>query len=154
MNMNDQIDDDDAVLTAAVVTQAPVPVIAAADLDTAFGEDEAFEDLDDDLDLLAPAQDPRVAELEAKVNTLTNAAVASEQRKVKRKVKAATGGAGLVGFIPIALQLVGALDLDPEIASAIAAFAAAAGALLAGWATPERSSKILADVIRTTQEAS
>jgi hypothetical protein len=155
--MNEQIDDDDAVLTEAVVTQAPVPVIAVDELDDAFGEDEQLEDLDDDFDGLdvdiAPhPEDPRVAELEAKVDTLAGAAVAGEQRRVRRKVKAATGGAGLVGFIPIALQLLGALELDPEVASAIAASAAAVGALIAGWATPERSSAILAKVVRTTQE--
>src|SRR3954447_736864 len=117
--MNERIDDDDAVLTEAVVTQAPVPVIAVDELDHAFGEDEELEDLDDDfdtvdVDIALDPEDPRVAELEAKVDTLAGAAVAGEQRRVRRKVKAATGGAGLVGFIPIALQLLGALELDPE----------------------------------------
>src|SRR3954467_7652490 len=151
--MNEQIHEGDAVLTEAVVAQAPVPVIAVDELDDAFGEDEELEDLDDDFDVLdVDPEDPRVAELEAKVDTLPRAAVAGEQRRVRRKVKAATGGAGLVGFIPIALQLLGALELDPEVASAIAASAAAVGALIAGWATPERSSAILAEVVRTTQE--
>ena len=51
---------------------------------------------------------------------------------------AATGGAGLAGIAPIVLQLAGMLDMSPELASAIATIAAALGALLVGYLTPER----------------
>jgi hypothetical protein len=61
---------------------------------------------------------------------------------VRRKVTAATGGAGIVGLVPIVLQLAGALDVSPEVASTVAAVAAALGALAAGWATPERAAPL------------
>jgi hypothetical protein len=153
MDSQQQIDDDDAVLAEggpldglvvgdAVVTQAEVPVLdSERDLDALFGEDEDEEELDDDdlaLDDAPAAGDPRMAQLENAVRELAGAEVKRQQRRVRRKVTAATGGAGLVGFIPILLQLVGALDLDPEVASAVSAAAAALGALVAGYATPER----------------
>ena len=64
--------------------------------------------------------------------------VAQDQQRVKRKVTAATGGAALTSFIPIGLQLMGALNVTAEVASTVAAAAAALGALLAGYLTPER----------------
>jgi hypothetical protein len=154
MDSQQQIDDDDAVLAEggpldglvvgdAVVTQAEVPVLdSERDLDALFGEDEDEEELDDDdlaLDDAPAAGDPRMAQLENAVRELAGAEVKRQQRRVRRKVTAATGGAGLVGFIPILLQLVGALDLDPEVASAVSAAAAALGALVAGYATPTSS---------------
>jgi hypothetical protein len=160
--MNDEhdieIDDDDAVLAmdgAVLVTQAPLPVVATeADLDAIYGEDEDAEDLETDLDLDDPltdhaplADDPRVAELAATVGKLTQAAAANEQRRVRTKVKAASGGAGLAGVIPIVLQLTGALDVDPEIASAIVGGVAVLGAFVAGWVTPERRSAIVAEAL-------
>jgi len=164
--MNDEhdieIDDDDAVLggalDGAVVTLAPMPVIATEeDLDALYGEDEDIEDLGDDLELddlaAAPAasaapEDPRVADLAATVGSLKAAAVAQEQRRVKRKVSAATGGAGLAGVIPIVLQLAGAVNLDPELASAIVGGVAVVGAFVAGWVTPERQSAIVAEALK------
>ena len=137
------------------------------DLDALFGEDEDEEDLDDDdLDLgdddeveidhrldhafeidepapaVSAAEKDRVAKLEAAVQQLAGAEVTREQRKVRRKVTAATGGAGAIGFVPILLQLVGALDVSPELASTLVAGAAALGALVAGWATPERQAAL------------
>jgi hypothetical protein len=163
-----QIDDDDAVLAeggplddtseplligGAVVTQVEAPVLdSEQDLDAFFGEDEDEEDLgDDDLDLefeAAPialdhafeVQEPeRVAQLETAVKTLAAQQAKHESKRVRRKVTAATGGAGAVGFLPILLQLAGAIDVSPEVASTVAAVAAALGALAAGWATPERA---------------
>src|SRR4051812_29363987 len=126
--MNDEIDidDDDIVLApeGAVITQAPAPAVATEqDLDALFGEDEEIEDLGDDLDLpdhdepiVAPAavvaEDPRVAELTATVDKLKTAELDREGRRVRSKVKAASGGAGLAGIIPIVLQLTGALNVD------------------------------------------
>src|SRR5256885_1758945 len=64
------------------------------------------------------------------------------QGRVRRKVKAATTGAGAIGFVPVLLQLVGVLHLDPELAATISTGAAILGALAAGWATPERQAVV------------
>jgi hypothetical protein len=160
-----EIDDDDAVLTldgplaGAVVTLAP-PVTTDHELDALYGEDEDIEDLSDDLDVddhddLAAAEtpaavvteDPRVAELTATVEKLKAAELERESRRVKSKVKAATGGAGLAGIIPIVLQLTGALNVDPEIASAVVGGVAVLGAFIAGWVTPERQSAIVNEAL-------
>jgi hypothetical protein len=81
----------------------------------------------------------RVAELEAAARTLAKAEVVRENRKVKRKVSAATTGAGAVGLMPVLLQLVGAIDLNPELAATASAVASLVGAFAAGWLTPERT---------------
>jgi hypothetical protein len=156
-----EIDDDDAVLAEGgpvLVMQAPVPVVTEEELDSMYGEDEDAEDLEVDLELpdddhlpdLAPVvpEDPRVAELAATVDKLTAAAVEREQGRVRRKVTAATGGAGLAGVIPIVLQVTGALNVDPEIASAIVGGVAVLGAFVAGWVTPERQSAIVAEALK------
>jgi hypothetical protein len=148
------------VIGGAVVTQAVAPVLdAEQDLDALFGEDEDEEDLgEDDLDLgdefevppvaldhafeLEEQRPDRVAQLETAVKVLAGEHAKREQKRVRRKVTAATGGAGMVGFIPILLQLIGALDVSPEVASTVAAVAAALGALAAGWATPEREAPL------------
>ena len=172
--MNDEnntieIDDDDTALAVggaldgAVVTMAPMPAVATEqDLDSLFGEDEDVEDLDADLEIddddhdhlidhapiAAMAEDPRVAELSATVEQLKAVALAQEQRRVRSKVKAASGGAGLAGVIPIVLQLTGAVNVDPEIASAIVGGLAVLGAFVAGWVTPERQSAIVAEALK------
>jgi hypothetical protein len=143
------------LIGGAVVTQVEAPVLdSERDLDALFGEDEDEEDLgDDDLDLGDELETPpvaldhafevqepeRVAQLETAVKTLAEQQAKHESKRVRRKVTAATGGAGAVGFIPILLQLAGAIDVSPEVASTVAAVAAALGALAAGWATPERA---------------
>jgi hypothetical protein len=123
----------------------------------AFGveEDEADEeerhDVEEDVDddrLLAttsfvdgPAEsltEERLSRIEDAARILTEAEVEREQRKVHRKVKAATTGAGALGFIPVLLQLVGAVELDAELAATASTVAALAGALGLGWLTPER----------------
>ncbi len=156
------LDDAGQLIGGAVVTQLEAPgVTSEADLDALFGEDEEDEDLgDDDLDLgdefdappvaldhafEVPAAAPeteRVAQLETAVKALAGQSADRESRRVRRKVTAASGGAGIVGLIPIVLQLAGALDVSPEVASTVAAVAAALGALAAGWATPERPKPI------------
>ena len=98
-----------------------------ADLD--YDEEEPIEDLD---------QHARVGELEAAVQQLTAQQADRERKRVRRKVKAATGGASLAGLIPIGLQLMDALHVTATVASTVAAAAGAAGALLAGYLTPER----------------
>ena len=158
------LDDTSQLIGGAVVTQLEAPLVASEqDLDALFGEDEDEEDLgDDDLDLgdefespavaldhafevptAAAVQEPeRVAQLETAVKALAGQSADRESRRVRRKVTAATGGAGIVGLIPIVLQLAGALEVSPEVASTVAAVAAALGALAAGWATPERPKPI------------
>jgi hypothetical protein len=87
----------------------------------------------------AGSLEERLARLEAAAQTLAAAEVTREGRKVRRKVVAGTTGAGAVGFIPILLELVGAINLDPEIAATVATVAAALGSLVAGYLTPERT---------------
>src|SRR4051812_6044608 len=127
--------DDEAIeFDGAVVTQVRPPEFVA-DLDMAYGEDEAVEDLlGDDLDIVAPppATPARVDQLEAAVHKLAAQQVAHEQSRVRSKVTAATGGASLAGFLPIGLQLLDALNMTAEVASTVAAAAGALGALLAG----------------------
>jgi hypothetical protein len=148
------------LIGGAVVTQVQAPVLESEqDLDALFGEDEDEEELgDDDLELGEPfeaapavldhafelpeAQPERVAQLETAVKTLAEQQAKRESRRLRRKVTAGTGGAGVVGLIPIVLQLAGALDVSPEVASTVAAVAAALGALAAGWATPEREAPL------------
>jgi hypothetical protein len=151
---------------SALVTQAEAPVVTSEqDLDALFGEDEDEEDLadddlavDDDHDHIVdpgvvldhsfelPEGDQRVVMLQDAVKQLAGAEVKREQKRVRRKVTAATGGAGAIGFIPILLQLAGALNLSPEVASTAAAAAAALGALVAGWATPEREAPLAPEI--------
>lgn len=139
------IDDDDGALNGAVVTQFEAPVYAAEeDLDALYGEDEEAEDLPEEpahvhIDHAFEVEaDDRVAKLESAVKKLADEQVARENKRVRRKVAASTGGSIAAGITPIVLQLAGALDLDPEVASAVAAIAAALGALLVGYLTPER----------------
>jgi hypothetical protein len=81
----------------------------------------------------------RVAELEAAARTLAEAEVTREGQRVKRKVTAATTGAGAVGLLPVLLELVDAISLTPSLAATASAGAAIVGAFAAGWYTPERS---------------
>jgi hypothetical protein len=139
--------DDDTIFEfdGAVVTQA-----------APFGEDEAPEDLgSDDLDLgdvppVEPAADSdRVQQLESAVKQLAGQQQARDQQRLRRKVTAATGGAGAVGFVPIALQLMGVLHVTGGVASTVAAVAAAAGALLAGYVTPGRQAPLTPNELLT-----
>jgi hypothetical protein len=86
---------------------------------------------DDDLEA-------RIARLEAAARDLATAELTREGRRVRRKVGAATTGAGAIGFLPILLQLAGAIDLPPALAATASTLAAIVGAFAAGWATPER----------------
>jgi hypothetical protein len=158
---------DPLLIGGALVTQAAAPVLASEeDLDALFGEDEDEEDLgEEDLDFdfdAAPAvldhafevpeqQPERVAQLETAIKTLAEQQAQHENKRVRRKVTAATGGAGVVGFLPIVLQLAGAIDVSPEVASTVAAVAAALGALAAGWATPERAAPVSPAEILSTE---
>jgi hypothetical protein len=105
-----------------------------------------FDDLDDDDDDVpvapaaptAPAEDDRIAKLEAAARELAAADVDRHERRVRRKVSAATTGAGATGFIPILLSLVGVYDLDPATTAALSTLASLLGAFVVGYFTPER----------------
>src|SRR3954451_14002417 len=129
-------DDDDTVL------DFPLPEL----------EHDDFEDLDDDDDddivaggepIAVSGDDnataPRVPKLETAARERAAAEVTREGRRVKRKVAAATTGAGATGFIPLLLQMLGVYDLDPAIAATLSTVASLIGAFAAGWVTPERT---------------
>lgn len=82
--------------------------------------------------------DERLRRLEAAAAELAAAEVTREGRRIRRKVTAATTGAGAAGFIPILLQMVDVLALDPTVAATVTASASLIGAFAAGWFTPER----------------
>jgi len=86
----------------------------------------------------------RLARLEDAARLLASQEQSREQGRVHRKVKAATTGAGAAGFVPILLQLAGAMNLPPNLAATAAAVASLAGALLAGYFTPERERPVTA----------
>ena len=119
--------------------------IAPDDEDDDYDDEERFQNLIEfagqaGATLAAPPAelDERVRRLEAAAAELAAAEVTRESRRVRRKVTAATTGAGAAGFIPILLQLVDVLSLDPTIAATVAACASLIGAFGAGWMTPER----------------
>jgi hypothetical protein len=102
---------------------------------------EAVEDVPGAAGTAAPpatVAEERLARLEATTRALAEAEVGREQGRVRRKVTAATTGAGAIGFIPILLQLVDVLHLKPELAATASTVAAIFGAFAAGWVTPER----------------
>jgi hypothetical protein len=129
---------------------------AAPDLDAPLDDDEDDEDDDDEEPFTGavfaggfaqvgtadttttPSVEERLARLEAAARSLAAAEVVAESRKVRRKVTAATTGAGAIGVVPLLLQLLGAVDMPPEWAATFSTAAAAIGALAAGWLTPER----------------
>jgi hypothetical protein len=80
----------------------------------------------------------RLAQLEATQREIVTAAREHEAARLRRKVAASTTGAGAAGFIPLLLQLVDALSLSPEVAATVTSAAAALGALVAGYLTPDR----------------
>jgi hypothetical protein len=120
------------------------PTAIPDDLDLATPDLAAPAAADDDL--AAASIDERLRRLESAAQALAAAERARDGKRVKRKVKAATGGAGLAAVIPVVLQLTGALNLSPELASGIAAAAALLGAFAAGWSTPEREPTLPAEV--------
>jgi hypothetical protein len=127
--------------------------------DELLADDDLFADDDEDEfaedDMLVPhatvgsaqarALERRLERLEAAARTLAEAEVVREDRRVRRKVTAATTGAGAIGFIPILLQLINAIDLPPELTATLSTVAAALGAAAFGWLTPERTPPLPSD---------
>jgi hypothetical protein len=150
----------------------PLPDEAAIDeLGDDFGPDEVGDesfDFEPRPAAFAPAElAPRLAALEgarpvagaddlsARLSRLEQAAQAlvavqedRDGRRVRRKVSAASIGAFAAAAVPVGLDLIGALNLDPAITSTISAGAALVGAFAAGWVTPERQPSLPPDVLR------
>lgn len=124
--------------------------VASQDIEEDAAYKDEDEDEDDLLDVrggaaagLDPAAERRLRRLEAAARALADAETDRESRKVRRKVKSAGAGAGAAGLIPIVLQLVGALNLDPEQAATLSAAAASLGAFVLGWLVPEQEPPVL-----------
>jgi hypothetical protein len=97
-----------------------------------------------------PDVEARLARLEAAARALAAAEVKRDSKRVRRKVSAATTGAGAIGAVPLLLQLAGAFDLDPVIVATASTVAAAIGAFVAGWITPERKPALPPSVAHET----
>jgi hypothetical protein len=91
----------------------------------------------------------RVQRLEEAAQALADAELTRDGRRVKRKVKAATGGAGIAALIPFVLQIAGAYNLSPELVSGITAAVALVGAFAAGWTTPERKPSLPSSAVQS-----
>lgn len=124
--------------------------VASQDIEEDAAYKDEDEDEDDLLDVrgaaaagLDPTAERRLRRLEAAARALADAETDRESRKVRRKVKSAGAGAGAAGLIPIVLQLVGALNLDPEQAATLSAAAASLGAFVLGWLVPEQEPPVL-----------
>jgi hypothetical protein len=150
--LDDVLDDDEMTIGEFEIESLDTPngvLELPADGMVEDVDDDLFDDDDDTAIVMggiatvgaetASPLETRVAELEAAARTLAKAEVVRENRKVKRKVSAATTGAGAVGLMPVLLQLVGAIDLNPELAATASAVASLVGAFAAGWLTPERT---------------
>jgi hypothetical protein len=115
----------------------------ALDFSVPEEDEDDFDDLDDDDDDVFPAAAPeagddRIAKLEAAARDLAASDVDRHNRRVRRKVSAATTGAGASGVIPVLLSLVGVYDLDPAVTAALSTAASLIGAFVVGYFTPER----------------
>ena len=146
------------------------PLVAEDDLDDDLEDlDDDGLDLDHDLDRVSPVElggeaDPapapatpsndaelvaRISRLEEAAQALADAELSRDGRRVKRKVKAATGGAGIAALIPFVLQIAGAYNLSPELVSGITAAVALVGAFAAGWTTPERKPSLPSSAVQS-----
>jgi hypothetical protein len=152
------------------------PLEVEDDLEEDLGDDDgvALDEVDEDLDLdhvspvalgddivaepaALPADSPvadaelvaRIKRLEEAAQALADAELSRDGRRVKRKVKAATGGAGIAALIPFVLQIAGAYNLSPELVSGITAAVALVGAFAAGWTTPERKPSLPSSAVQS-----
>jgi hypothetical protein len=92
--------------------------------------------------------DERIKRLEEAAKALAEEALRRDRGRVRRKVSAASIGAFVAAAIPVLLQLVGALDLSPELTSTVSAAAALVGAFAAGWTTPERAPSVPPEAVQ------
>jgi hypothetical protein len=147
LDIEDDLDDD-------------IEDVGEDDLDRVSPVELGGEDDDGDLALdgnvavaPVPASDAelvaRVQRLEEAAQALADAEISRDGRRVKRKVKAATGGAGIAALIPFVLQIAGAYNLSPELVSGITAAVALVGAFAAGWTTPERKPSLPSSAVQS-----
>jgi hypothetical protein len=123
------LDDAPPTEDPAMLAVPDTSAAAAPDTFAAVGHDESeWEDVE-----------ARLARLEATQHQIVTAAREHEAARLRRKVAASTTGAGAAGFVPLLLQLVNALSLSPEVAATVTSAAAALGALVAGYVTPDRA---------------
>jgi hypothetical protein len=148
-------DDEDELLEAGEPDiDEPEPLPDDAAIDELFTDDFGADDVGEQPRLAAfePPADDALAERLARLEQATQALVAAQTdrdgRRVHRKVSAASIGAFVAAAIPVLLDLVGALNLSPEVTSTISAGAALVGAFAAGWATPERRPSIPPEILR------
>jgi hypothetical protein len=134
---DDELDDDEPEL------EEDVPELAPHEVTVHVSEPDDFDDtLEPEIPVAAvPAtvDEQRLEQLEHVAQVLTAAAVKKDEGRVRRKVSASATGAALVGAIPVILQLVGALNLSPELAATVSAAAATIASFLSGYVTPERA---------------
>jgi hypothetical protein len=164
-----EVDDDDDLLDDPDLEGFDVDGFPAALGDDELPDDAAIDhilsEIPDDLeerlarleDAAVPAAptsgggddiDERIKRLEEAAQALADAELKRDGRRVRRKVSAASLGALVAAAIPVVLQLVGALNLSPELTSTISAGAALVGAFAAGWTTPERSPSLEAQTVQ------
>jgi hypothetical protein len=144
-------EDDDLLEAGEPDLDEPEPLPDEAAVDELVGADEIGEDLAPRLGPVPAAGDDlavRLARLEQAAQALVAAQVDRDGRRVRRKVSAASIGAFAAAAIPVLLDLVGALNLSPELTSTISAGAALVGAFAAGWATPERQPSLPPEILR------
>jgi hypothetical protein len=144
LDIEDDLDDDIEDVDADDDLDRVSPVeLGGEDDDLALAADAAPERVSD------PELAARVQRLEEAAQALADAEISRDGRRVKRKVKAATGGAGIAALIPFVLQIAGAYNLSPELVSGITAAVALVGAFAAGWTTPERKPSLPSSAVQS-----
>ncbi len=144
LDIEDDLDDDIEDVDADDDLDRVSPVeLGGEDDDLALAADAASERVSD------PELAARVQRLEEAAQALADAEISRDGRRVKRKVKAATGGAGIAALIPFVLQIAGAYNLSPELVSGITAAVALVGAFAAGWTTPERKPSLPSSAVQS-----
>jgi hypothetical protein len=137
---DDEFDEDDE---PELEEEGEAPELAPHEVTVHLSEPDDFDDtLEPEIPVAAvpvTVNEQRLEQLEQVAQALTAAAVKKDEGRVRRKVSASATGAALVGAIPVILQLVGALNLSPELAATVSAAAATIAAFLTGYVTPERA---------------
>jgi hypothetical protein len=150
----------DAALQALTAAASPDAVDEPDQVDddgvgeAGFPDDDAADALLAPVDVPEPGATPaaegldRIALLDELTRALTQAQVARDGGRVRRKVAASTGGAAAAGATGVILQLVGVLGLPPELAATVATAAATLASLVAGYLTAERKPTLPSGLVR------
>jgi hypothetical protein len=152
-DLEEDLGDDDAVALDEVDEDLDLDHVSPV----AFDDDDFATVSGDAAPAARPADSPvtdaelvaRIKRLEEAAQALADAELSRDGRRVKRKVKAATGGAGIAALIPFVLQIAGAYDLSPALVSGITAAVALVGAFAAGWTTPERKPSLPSSAVQS-----